>query len=272
MTLTGYFKQRLRQIDGVLARVLPKAASRPSIVHSAMRYSVLGGGKRFRPVLLLACAEALGGRSEDVFLAAAAVELVHTYSLIHDDLPCMDNDDWRRGKLSCHKKFGEAYALLAGDALLTMSFEVLSRIKRADRSHRLVQVLSTAIGTAGMIGGQVVDKQYEGRQPDLPVLTYIHIHKTGQFIRACCEMGAISAGGSVRHERLMRRFGEYLGFAFQVVDDILDGDGYVRLSSEAEAREKAAELVEKAKRELKPLGKKADRLGEMADFVLRRKH
>ena len=258
-------------IDAAIDNILPKAAAQPSIVHEAMRYGVLSGGKRFRPILLLASAEACGAKSEDALFAAVAVELVHAYSLIHDDLPCMDNDDWRRGKPSCHKKFGEAYAVLAGDALLTFAFEVLGRTKPASRAQKLVQALSHAIGTSGMIGGQVMDKLYEGENVDLPTLSYIHIHKTGQLIRACCQLGAQCADARPAVEMALVRFGEYLGFAFQIIDDIIDGDGYVKLMGVEEARKDAKELIQKANEQLEPIGKKAQRLMDIADFVLRRK-
>lgn len=243
----------------------------PAVVHEAMRYGVLSGGKRFRPILLLASAEACGGKAEDAVLPAVAVELVHAYSLIHDDLPCMDDDDWRRGKPSCHRKFGEAYAVLAGDALLTLAFEILGRVKPAARSQRLVQVLSHAIGTAGMIGGQVMDKMHGDEVVDLATLSYIHVHKTGQLIRACCQLGAVSARAGKKFELALLRFGEYLGFAFQVIDDIIDANGYVKLMSVDEARSDAADLIHKANEQLKPLGRRVHRLMEIADFVLRRK-
>jgi geranylgeranyl diphosphate synthase type II len=272
LKLPTYFKQQLRIINEAIDNLLPKAKIQPAIIHEAMRYGVLNGGKRFRPILLLATAEACGGKPEQAISPAMAVELIHAYSLIHDDLPCMDDDDFRRGKPSCHKKFGEAHALLAGDALLTLTFEILSRVKPAGKSQRLAQVLAHAIGTAGMIGGQVMDKLYENRAVDLPTLSYIHVHKTGQLIRACCQLGAINAGARSAKELALTRFGEYLGFAFQVIDDIIDSDGYTKLMSVEEAREDASALVAKAKEQLKPFGRRAQRLHEIADFVLRRKH
>lgn len=271
MKLQSYFKQQLRIIDKAIDQILPPSAAQPSLVHEAMRYGVLTGGKRFRPILLLASAEACGAKPEDALFPAVAVELVHAYSLIHDDLPCMDDDDWRRGKPSCHKKFGEAYAVLAGDALLTFAFEILGRVKPAGRSQKLIQALTHAIGTSGMIGGQVMDKLYEGESVDLPTLSYIHVHKTGQLIRACCQLGALCADAHSDIELALVRFGEYLGFAFQIIDDIIDRDGYVKLMSVEEARKDARELIQKANEQLKPLGKKAQRLIEIADFVLRRK-
>lgn len=272
MKLQAYFKQHLRTINEAIDGLLPKAKIQPAVVHEAMRYGVLNGGKRFRPILLLASAEACGGKTEQAIYPAVAVELIHAYSLIHDDLPCMDDDDFRRGKPSCHKKFGEAHALLAGDALLTFAFEILSKVKPAGKNQRLIQVLARAIGTAGMIGGQVMDKLYEDRAVDLPTLSYIHVHKTGQLIRACCQLGAISAGASSAKELALTRFGEYLGFAFQVIDDIIDSDGYTKLMSIDEAREDASALIAKAKEQIKLFGRKAERLNEIADFVLRRKH
>lgn len=272
MTLKAYFKRRLSDVNAALKKTLPSSRAEPEVVHAAMRYGVLNGGKRFRPILVLASAEACGGRADEALPVAVAVELVHAYSLIHDDLPCMDDDDWRRGKPSCHRKFGEAYAVLAGDALLTLSFEILGRFKSADTARRLTSVFAHAIGTSGMIGGQAVDKQYEGKEVNTATLTYIHIHKTGQLIRACCQMGAISIRARPKIEQALTRYGEYLGFAFQVVDDIIDSDGFARIMGVDDARRQASRLIEKAKEELKPLGHRADRLREMADFVLRRKH
>jgi len=272
LNLPSYFKQQLRIMNEAIDNLLPKAKMQPAIIHEAMRYGVLNGGKRFRPILVLASAEACGEKPEQAIYPAVAVELIHAYSLIHDDLPCMDGDDFRRGKPSCHRKFGEAQALLAGDALLTFAFEILSKVKPAQKSQRFTQVLAHAIGTAGMIGGQVMDKLYEDRTVDLPTLSYIHVHKTGQLIRACCQLGAISAGARLAKEQALTRFGEYLGFAFQVIDDIIDSDGYTKLMSVEEAREDASELIAKAKEQLKPFGRKAERLYEIADFVLRRKH
>lgn len=272
MTLKGYFKHQLKLIDAALKKTLPPLKAEPRSVHAAMRYSVLGGGKRFRPILVLAAAEACGEHTEKAIPAAVAVELIHAYSLIHDDLPCMDDDDWRRGKPSCHRKFGEAYAVLAGDALLTLAFEVLSRPKPSEVSQRLIQTLSHAAGSSGMIGGQAVEKWHEGKDMNLATLTYIHVNKTGQLIRACCQMGALSVQARPLAVRALNRYGEYLGVAFQIIDDIIDSDGYVKIASLKEAREEAEELIEKAKLELKPLGRRGERLKEIADFVLRRKH
>jgi geranylgeranyl diphosphate synthase type II len=236
-----------------------------------MRYGVLNGGKRVRPTLVLAAVEACSGSVQQAVLPACAIELFHSYSLIHDDLPCLDNDEYRRGLLTCHKKFGEPYALLAGDALLTLGFQVLAKIRDTRLSLRLIREISEAIGTSGMIGGQVVDKMSETREINLPVLDYINVNKTGKLIRVSCLAGAIAARATKAQERALKRFGEYLGLAFQVVDDIMDRNGYLKFMTETQAREKAAELTTRAVNSLQLFGRKADTLKHLANFILNRK-
>ena len=197
------------------------------------------------------------------------IQLIHCYSLIHDDLPCLDNDEFRRGQLTCHKKFGEAIALLAGDGLLTLAFQSVGQLKDSQKVHRILKELSQAAGTFGMVGGQVMDMSVNKGEIDLPTLDAIHIQKTGQLIKTSCLAGAIIAGANPAAEKHILRFGEYLGFAFQIVDDILDGDGYLRFMSVHEARLKARDIVAKAKKELKGF-KNNLHLEQITDFVLSR--
>ena len=265
-----YFKDKLVLIDAWLDEILVRQDEYPALIHDSMRYMIFSGGKRIRPILAGACAEACGGCSGDVKLPAVAIEMIHTYSLVHDDLPCMDNDDVRRGKPTCHKKYGEAYAVLAGDGLLTYAFEILSRLPAKKKTIRMISELSKAAGTLGMIGGQVVDKLSENKEVTLPLLDYINVHKTGKLITVSCLLGAISAGASPRREKAILKYGEYLGFAFQVVDDIIDNDGYVRFMTGKESFIRANELVQNAKGAVRCLGKKAHVLEAIADFVLER--
>jgi len=270
--LKQYFSKQRKLIDSALKGYLPKNSTYPKSIHEAMRYSVMGSGKRFRPILAIATYEALGGKSRDVLSAACALELIHSYSLIHDDLPSMDNDSLRRGKPACHKKFGEAIAVLAGDSLLTLSFQVLSQVPDARITKRLISDVSHAVGSTGMIGGQVVDKETEHvARPELPEISYINIQKTGQLIRASCLVGAVMARASLKVEKAIEDYGRSLGLSFQIVDDIIDGDGFTKIMSRHEAYDEAKDLVEKAKSSIQFLGRKAKRLNEIADFVLNRK-
>ncbi|MBI4116055.1 MAG: polyprenyl synthetase family protein [Candidatus Omnitrophica bacterium] len=236
-----------------------------------MRYAVLGEGKRFRPALVLSACEAVGGNPKQALLPACAVEFVHAYSLIHDDLPALDNDEMRRGKPTCHKKFGEAIAILAGDALLTQAFHLLSEAKPPEKALHLIRELADAAGTKGMVGGQVVDillaRNGANREVDLSTLDYISQHKTGRLIQASAVLGAIVGTSSSSKIKRIREFGWLLGFAFQVVDDIMDGDGYLRVMSSDEACQKAESLIEKAKQEAESFGKKGKRLTSVADFL-----
>lgn len=268
-TLDRYFRVQTPRIERALDQILPKPSQHLAEIHEAMRYSVLNGGKRIRPLLCLAVSSMLGGDEKEALIPACAVELIHSYSLIHDDLPCLDNDEFRRGQLTCHKKFGEAIALLAGDALLTLAFQTVGQLKNSPKAHRILKELSQAAGTFGMVGGQVMDILIDRKELDLPTLDAIHIQKTGQLIKASCLAGAIVAGANSATEKHILRFGEYLGFAFQIIDDILDGDGYLRFMSVHEARVKARDIVAKAKKELKGF-KKNSHLMQITDFILSR--
>lgn len=231
MELNEYLAQKAGYVNGELERLLPHAGAYPPSVHEAMRYAVLAGGKRLRPILVIACAEAVAGEApQGTAEVACAVECIHNYSLIHDDLPCMDNDRLRRGRPTVWVEYGEAAAVLAGDALLTLAFDLIGRASNRDPafSDRLLLCsweLAVAAGTFGMIGGQVVDIENEGKSPGLDVLHYIHTHKTGALLRCSCRMGALLCGVDDRALNAVTRYGEHLGLAFQIVDDLLNIDG-----------------------------------------------
>ncbi len=263
-----YLKKRRTIIDKELDRLflVPKGHSKR--LYMAMKHA-LKGGKRIRPILCLACAQATGGKAKDALKTACAIEIIHSYSLVHDDLPCMDNDDYRRGRLSCHKKFGIANTVLAGDALLTYAFHLLCfATKKPAVNTRLVEVLSYAAGICGMIGGQIADIGIEKK--DFAVQEYINIRKTGALIAASCKVGALSVEATKKDIESVFRFGEHIGLAFQAVDDILDNEGLVQITSRKRALEYARSLTISAKASIEGLGKKAGPLCMIADFVLNR--
>jgi geranylgeranyl diphosphate synthase type II len=292
MTLPEYLAQQQKRADGALDRWVPAESQDPSIIHRAMRYSLFAGGKRIRPLLAMAAAEAVSDHTDGIEDAACALELIHTYSLIHDDLPALDNDDLRRGRPTCHKVFGDAMAILAGDALLTLAFEVLATLTDVDaeRRIRLVAELATASGTVGgMIGGQVNDLEGEGQPPTALLLESIHHAKTGALLRASVRMGAIYAGADDAQLAALTCFGEHIGLAFQIVDDVLD----VEQSSEALGKtagkdaqqqkitfpavyglERSRVMAEQerlaAHLALRPFGNRAERLLHLADLVVQR--
>jgi geranylgeranyl diphosphate synthase, type II len=229
MSAVADLSSRLREqasiVDAALDRVVPAETEPPQIIHKAMRYSLFAGGKRIRPILFMEAAQAVGRDLPGAEAAACSLELIHTYSLIHDDLPALDNDDLRRGRPTCHKVFGEAMAILAGDALLTLAFAVLAGLSGIDgeRRARLVDELATASGTLrGMIAGQVHDLEGEGQVPTAALLEQIHRAKTGALLRASVRMGAIYAGATGDELDALSRYGEHIGLAFQIVDDLLD--------------------------------------------------
>lgn len=224
LNLNRWCKSTRLLVEKSLRASLPAAATKPATIHRAMRYSLLSGGKRLRPLLCCAASEACEGTVRVALPAAVAVEMVHAYSLIHDDLPCMDDDDLRRGRPTSHKVFGEGMAVLAGDALLTESFAVLSAARPAGSysAADLVAELARAAGSRGLIAGQVADLEAEGRRPTEPSLYFIHAAKTGMLLRAALKLGAMCAGGTKAEIRALDRFGFCLGLAFQIQDDILD--------------------------------------------------
>ena len=224
MNLKAYLRSRQKQIDRALDRYLPKAKVKPLTLHKAMRYSLFAGGKRLRPILCLAAAEACRGKITDALPLACALECIHTYSLVHDDLPSMDNDDYRRGRPTCHKVFGDGIAVLAGDALLTIAFEIVSMAKAARRydMSTLLREIAVAAGSQRLIAGQVADLEAEGRDVKRDQLRFIHENKTAAILKSSVRLGAMSANADAKKLRAVTQFGRGLGLAFQVIDDILD--------------------------------------------------
>lgn len=277
MEYTEQLQQYARLINEQLRAYLASIRQK-SIVSEAMEYSLMNAGKRVRPVLALAFCEMLGGDVNAVLAYACAIEMIHTYSLIHDDLPCMDDDDVRRGKPSCHKAYGEAYALLAGDALLNLAYEIIfqNSAEAGDVALRCGKEISAAAGIDGMIGGQTIDLLSEGKEISVEVLKHLHALKTGALLTAPCKVGAIAAGGSLEDINTAARFGQTIGLQFQIVDDILDVTGsaevlgkpigsdaqnekstYVSLLGLEQAKQTAAQLKQQALDLLSPYGEKA---------------
>lgn len=268
---------RARLIRRQLERVLPPASARPRRLHEALRYAALSEGKRVRPALVLLACEAVGGRPADAMSAALAVELIHTYSLVHDDLPCMDDDALRRGRATCHVKYDEGTALLTGDALLTLAFEVLAgrparELPAAQARRRLVAVswLANAAGSYGMVGGQADDIAQEGLNPDLPMLESINARKSGKLIAVSARLGAYLGGGSTSQVEALHAYGRAVGLLFQIVDDILDDQGYAKLLGIPQARREAEAVHRKAVNALRILGRKAPPLEKLAGLILNR--
>ena len=224
MNLKAYLRSRQKQIDRALDRYLPRTKVKPPTLHKAMRYSLFAGGKRLRPILCLAAAEACRGKISNALPLACALECIHTYSLVHDDLPSMDNDDYRRGRPTCHKVFGDGIAVLAGDALLTIAFEIVSMAKPARHygMSTLLREIAVAAGSQRLIAGQVADLEAEGRDVKRDQLRFIHENKTAAILKSSVRLGAMSANADAKKLRAITQFGRGLGLAFQVVDDILD--------------------------------------------------
>jgi len=221
--LEAFLRTTCSWVDAALDRWLPPATEPPQMLHKAMRYSLFAGGKRLRPAVALAACRAVGGRDDDALTAACALEMLHTYSLIHDDLPSIDDDSLRRGRPTCHVRFGEATAILAGDALQTHAFLVLARhTPRTEAIAPLVLELAEAAGTSGMVGGEIADIEAEGEPPDVAVVEGIHRRKTAALFRAAAGMGGVAGGAGDETLQALRVYGEWLGLAFQIVDDVLD--------------------------------------------------
>ena len=270
--MNNYFAKNRKLIDKELDKYLPKKTIRPNVIHDAMRYSVFNGGKRLRPILVLESARTTRGNIKDALLIACAIELIHTYSLVHDDLPSMDDDDIRRGKPSCHIKYGEAMAILSGDALLTLAFNLMARGNNKTKAGEIIFEVSKAAGTFGMIGGQVMDLSIKGKEKaDLPTLEYISIRKTGSLIAVAVKTGAMISGATRKEMKALETYGENIGLAFQIADDILDGEGYAEILGINAARGEAEALIKRAKEALNIFGRKAGNLKEIADFVIDRK-
>lgn len=293
--LKQYLTERKHLVETSLDRDFPQPSGLQKTVIEAARYSLFAGGKRLRPILCMAAAEVCGSPPESVMPAACALEMIHTYSLIHDDLPAMDNDDYRRGRLTSHKVFGEAMAILAGDALLTEAFELLARMMDGDRASpsavlSAIRVLVKAAGYRGMIGGQVIDLESESREVDMATVEYMHIHKTGALIAASLEIGALLGGGSEDDMTSLKRYGHHLGLAFQITDDLLDVEGdatvmgkqpgsdaaknkktYPALIGVARSREAARDHVSQTLQTLERFDDKAEPLRAIARYLLVRK-
>jgi geranylgeranyl diphosphate synthase type II len=292
--LKSYLQSRKVLVDAALERFLPPESAPPPAVHRAMRYSVMAGGKRLRPILVIAGAEAVGGHAEIVLPTACALELIHTYSLIHDDLPAMDDDDYRRGQLTSHKVFGEAMAILAGDALLTLAFRLMAENAAHVKDSRVicdvVAEIASAAGTGGMVGGQVVDIESEGKTVTPDTLDYIHTHKTAALIRASLRVGAMLSGARPAALEAISAAGHCLGLAFQIVDDILDVEGsleelgktagsderkqkatYPAVHGLDASRRRARALLDEAQTALAPFGAAAEPVRALADFIFERR-
>ena len=298
--LKEYLKKRRALIERALETYLPASNGIYATILKAMRYSLFAGGKRLRPILCLAAAEAVGGQKETALPVACALEMIHTYSLIHDDLPAMDDDDLRRGKPTNHKVFGEAIAILAGDGLLTEAFSLLSHSDSeqlgvnikvpAERRLRVIHLIAQAAGYQGMVGGQVLDLECTGRDVDLETLSTLHQHKTGALIRAAVKSGAILGGGTEEQIEALDQYALQIGLAFQIKDDILDIEGsveemgkapggdiaqrkstYPRLLGLEKAKEKLRECIKKAKEKLAPFGDKALPLNAIAEYIEKRR-
>lgn len=317
MNLKIYINEKRELIDSYLKSYF-KSPSSPSILHEAIQYSVFAGGKRVRPILALASYEACGGDAKDIISQASALELIHTYSLIHDDLPAMDNDDLRRGKPTSHKVFGEAVAILAGDALLTEAFYMIANINplsppnpplgkgelkegkgrigfsgkkiHSSAALKVVREVSLAAGLHGMVGGQAQDILSENTEPDRDTLEFIHMHKTAALITASVRMGPLLAGAGKTRLKALTRYGENIGLAFQVIDDILDVEGTTEMLGKTAgsdtnkkkltypsffgvegARQKAVELITSGINALKMFNSAADPLREIAAYLRERK-
>lgn len=282
--LKNYLLRVSECVNSELDRLLPAESTYPNSIHALMRYSIFAGGKRIRPGLLMAAYEACGGRfgALETLMVSSAIEMLHTFSLIHDDLPCMDNDDFRRGKPTAHKAFNEALAVLGGDALCIYAYEILAKVNRID----VILELSQALGTQGMIGGQVVDIESEGKPVDKTTVEYIHNNKTASFIRASVTCGCLLANATPSAIKPFSDYGNHVGLAFQVVDDVLDEESSVEVMGKSagsdkrkgkatfpavvgieRSKEYAHELVEAAKSDISFLGDRGFILRELADYI-----
>lgn len=296
MDISRYLEQKREEVDRFLETVIPTVETAPTTLHESMRYSLFAGGKRIRPILAIAAAEAVGAPSRAILPVASSLELIHTYSLIHDDLPAMDNDDYRRGKLTNHKVYGEAMAILAGDALLTLAFELCSRLDLLNgldalRQVQIIHELARGAGNLGMVGGQVLDIQAENQEINLSTLQTIHTHKTGMLIRAAVRMGAIVSAATTAQLEHLTLYAEDAGLAFQIADDVLNVTGtrqelgknantdaqrgkktYPTFYGVEGARTLAAQCSDRAISRLQTFDAKADPLRELARYITARKN
>lgn len=295
-SLKAYLREKQQLVEQALEHYLPTEANYPAIIHEAMRYSVFAGGKRLRPILLLMAAEMCAKPVAEVLFAAAAIEMIHTYSLIHDDLPALDNDDLRRGKPTSHKQYGEDIAILAGDALLTLAFQTMTdpTQQKSCSPQAILSAtyeLAVAAGTFGMVGGQVMDMQAEKRQIRPEELEYIHTHKTGKLLTVAVRIGAILADATPEQLAAVSAYGKKTGLAFQIVDDLLDIESspetlgkpihsdesrqkatYPALYGLERSRMMAQQLIDEAKRALYSFGDQAYYFSLLADYIYTRPH
>jgi geranylgeranyl diphosphate synthase type II len=304
MDIKKYLQEKKEIVDSALEKYFlnkPDSAGEavfPNSLHKAIQYSLFAGGKRIRPILSMAAFEAIGGRGDKILPFACALEMIHTYSLIHDDLPALDNDDYRRGKPTCHKVFGESIGILAGDALLTEAFKLMTDRAIQEFSIRdggsildVINEVAQAAGMSGMVGGQVLDIESEGKEVDFPTLQYIHTHKTGALILVSVRVGAKLGGASEETLKALTHYGERIGLAFQIADDILNVEGkaallgkktgsdlsrgkatYPVLLGLEESKRRAKELVELAVKAIESFGPEAEPLREIAWFILSREY
>jgi geranylgeranyl diphosphate synthase type II len=293
MNLKAYLKSRQQKIDRALDRYLPKESVKPATIHEAMRYSLFAGGKRLRPILCLAAAEACGGKIDNALPLACTLECIHTYSLVHDDLPSMDNDDFRRGRPTCHKVFGDGIAVLAGDGLLTIAFEIVSRAKPTSRYDMsiLLREVAVAAGSQKLIAGQVADLEAEGKETSRAQLQYIHENKTAAILTTTVRLGAMSANANPKQLGAITKFGRALGLAFQIIDDILDVTQTSEKLGKSAGKDIAAKkatypavigldqsctearrLTKQAHDALSIFGAKADALHALANYLLEREY
>lgn len=290
--MTDKLNEQIAFINEHLDKYLCEKENPQNIIYKAMRYSVFAGGKRLRPILMMNACKMCGGDLNEVIPFACAIEMIHTYSLIHDDLPAMDNDSLRRGMPTSHIKFGEATAILAGDALLNKAFEVVTEYSgnNMSRAMKAINMLASSSGTEGMIGGQIVDMESEGKEISIDTLKYLHLNKTGALIRSACTIGALMGGANEEQLDAADKFAENLGIAFQIQDDILDAVGdeeelgkpvgsdaqagkntYVKLVGLEKSTELAAEYSDKAKKALSAFSDKAEFLIELTDYLMKRR-
>jgi geranylgeranyl diphosphate synthase type II len=304
MDIKRYLQEKKEIVDSALEKYFPNRPDSagegvfPTSLHKAIRYSLFAGGKRIRPILSMAAFEAVGGKGNGILPFACALEMIHTYSLIHDDLPALDNDDYRRGKPTCHKVFGEAIGILAGDGLLTEAFKLMTSQSVQGPSLRdggwvldVIHEVAQAAGILGMVGGQVLDIESEGKEVDLPTLQYIHTHKTGALILVSVRVGARLGGAKEETLKAFTRYGERIGLAFQIADDILNVEGkaallgkktgsdlsrgkatYPSLLGVEESKRRARELLEFAVDAIRSFGPEAEPLRKIAGFILSREY
>jgi geranylgeranyl diphosphate synthase type II len=289
VVLSTYLHDKKIIIENALKDICTSFISTPGVLRDAMEYMLFSNGKKIRPILAIATCEAKGINSDDLLPCFCTLEMVHTYSLIHDDLPSIDNDDLRRGKPTCHKVFGDAIALLAGDALLTEAFRVLSDVRYTDRispkvTKQIIFEIAQASGAEGMVGGQVMDILYDGKEGSKNILNYIHLHKTGALMRSAVRIGAIAGGAKTRELKNLTKYGECIGLAFQIMDDILDSEGdedtvgkrlkkdtnkqtYIKHYGILATKYKLEQLVDEAIKSIAFLGDDGQTLKEIALFI-----